>query len=119
MSDLSSTSIPWMNSSTISGMSNSADSDGQSNVASFMKSSYCVGSIVNVSLGGSTVELQRVASPSQCEFNYVSLDPELDPFAEEFKATHDTVCSPISISVCMLAFSRLNFRKFAFFRNFD
>jgi len=90
MSDLSSTSIPWMNSSTISGMSNSADSDGQSNVASFMKSSYCVGSIVNVSLGGSTVELQRVASPSQCEFNYVSLDPELDPFAEEFKATHDT-----------------------------
>lgn len=95
MVDLSSTSIPWMNSSIICGMSNSNDSDSQSNVASFMKSSYCVGSIVNVSIGGSAVELQRVVSPSHCEFNYVSLDPELDKFAEEFEATQSMVCVDI------------------------
>ena len=91
MTDLSSTSIPWVNASIIGGMPTNRDAENQSNVASFMKSSYCVGSIVNVSVGGSTTELQRVVSPSHCEFNYVSLDPELDPFAEEFEATQSTV----------------------------
>lgn len=93
MVDLSSTSIPWVNASLIGGMPTKSQADSQSNVALFMKSSYCVGSIVNVSFGGSTIELQRVVSPSQCEFKYVSLDPELDPFVEELEPTQCMVCS--------------------------
>ena len=95
LNDNSSSSIPWVNASVISGMPTSDDTDAQSNVAAFMKSSYCVGSIVNVSVGGITTELQRVVSPSHCEFNYVSLDPELDPFAEEFEPTQYKVCSSL------------------------
>lgn len=91
MIDLSSTSIPWVNSSIIGGMPTNAQADSQSNVAQFMKSSYCIGSIVNVSFGGSTIELQRVVSPSHCEFKYVSLDPELDPYAEDFELSQCTV----------------------------
>ena len=111
MTDLSSTSIPWMNSSVICGVPSSNDLENQSNVASFMKSGYCVGSIVNVSFGGSTVELQRVVSPGHCEFNYVSLDPELDPFAEEFEATQSMVCVFILKLPAYLLVKLESFRK--------
>ena len=93
-------------------MSNSNDSDSQSNVASFMKSSYYVGSIVNVSFGGSAAELQRVVSPSHCEFNYVSLDPELDQFAEEFEATQSMVCIDVPTASCMFTRQIRKIEKF-------
>eukprot|EP00794_Sanderia_malayensis_P014359 gene14357-15855_t len=92
LSDLSCASIPWLDASIFKDMQSTKDAEynNASNVAAFMKSSACVGSIVNVSMNGITTELQRVVSPCQCEFYYVSLDPELDPFAEEFEATQYT-----------------------------
>ncbi|XP_065055102.1 bridge-like lipid transfer protein family member 2 isoform X3 [Rhopilema esculentum] len=98
LSDLSSSSIPWINASVISGMPGKSDSENQSNVASFMKSSNFAGSIVNVSFGGVTTEVQRIVSPCHCQFKYVSLDPELDPFAEEFEPTQDTTSGSASYS---------------------
>ncbi len=99
ISDLTSSSIPWLNASIFSGVGTKKESDAFNNVAAFMKSSDCIGSIVNVVTNGVTTELQRVVSPCQCEFYYVSLDPELDPFAEDFEATQYTVWSNDSILV--------------------
>ena len=100
LSDLSSNAIPWLNTSILS---DNNKSDSTCNVAAFMKTSDSVGSLVNASVNGITSELQRVVSPCQCEFEYVSLDPELDPFAEEFEATQYMVCCLVFMHL-----SRLN-----------